>query len=783
MSEDKEQPIPENSSKEKNTIKGKEKLVMDNTDEMKIPKESIAEESTDEKSDKINDETAALDEISELNPEEAKNKSTVKDKENPVLENTEENEISEEKKAEESNEKSDKTKDEKDVLEEIDDSNIEETKEKSTVKDKENLVLKNTEENKISEASKTEESNEKSDKTKDDKDALEEIDDSNAEDAEDTDTVKRHEIPMPDYHDMSMENLVGELQRLVKNEKVQAIRKHVDAIKHGFNQKFEEFLESKKEDFIASGGNEIDFRYNSVTKKQFDEVYSEYRDRRNQHYKSLEKSHKENLAYRLDLIEQLKALVNVEEDINTTYNNFKDIQAKWRQAGPIPRADYNNVWKTYHHHIEIFYDFLNINRELRDLDFKHNLEEKTKLVARAEELAKEPDLNHAFRELQVLHKIWKEDLGPVGKDNREDIWDRFSAATKTIHERRQDYFKNLDKIKEANLERKNTLIGEIKNIADNISSNHGILQQQIKKIEELREAFFKAGQVPQKVNSKTWNSFKAAVRSFNQNKNAFYKNLKKDQQENLDKKRALLEIAVSLKDSEDWDATTAEMKRIQSEWKKIGHVPRKYSDKLWKDFKNACNHYFERVNALKNDAYKEEEANLKQKEACMERLKSFKLSGDKEKDVASIKKFTEEWKKYGKVPFKKKIIHQKFDKIIDALFQKVGVSKQESELLKYGNKIQQLTNDENQERAIQNERAFIRKKIDESKTEIRQLENNLEFFSNASESNPLVQDVIKRVEQHKESLAEWKAKLKKLNILKNNLEKENEEDEESTEEV
>ena len=615
----------------------------------------------------------------------------------------------------------------------------------------------------------------------DDNDAIVEIDDSNAEDAEDTDTVQRHEIPMPDYHEMSMENLVGELQRLVKNEKVQAIRKHVDTIKDEFNQKFDEFLEEKKEEFISNGGNEIDFRYNSVDKRQFSEVYNEYRDKRNQHYKSLEKSHKENLAYRLDLIESLKALVTVEEDINTTYNNFKDIQVKWRHAGPIPKADYNNVWKTYHHHIEIFYDFLNINRELRDLDFKHNLEEKGKIVARAEELSLEPDLNRAFRELQVLHKIWKEDLGPVGKDHRVDIWDRFSAATKIIHERRQDYFKNLDKIKEENLERKNVIIDEINNISESVSTNHGTLQQQIKKIEELREAFFKAGQVPQKVNSKTWNSFKGAVRKFNHNKNAFYKNLKKDQQENLDKKRALLDVAISLKESEDWDVATSEMKRIQGEWKKVGHVPRKYSDKLWKDFKNACNHYFERLNAIKNDAFKEEEDNFKQKDECIERLKNFELSGNQEKDLASIKKITEEWKTYGRVPFKKKSINQKFDKIINAIFLKMGVSKQESELLKYGNKIQQLSNDDNQERAIQNERAFIRKKIDESKTEIRQLENNLEFFSNASETNPLVLDVIKRVNQHKESLDAWKSKLKKLNILKNNLNKEVEESEDTEE--
>ncbi|MDF4222986.1 DUF349 domain-containing protein [Maribacter sp. M208] len=603
---------------------------------------------------------------------------------------------------------------------------------------------------------------------------MNEIDDSNAEDAEDTDTEKRHEIPMPDYHEMSMENLVGELQRLVKNEKIQAIRKHVDTIKDEFNQKFEHFLEEKKEEFIANGGNEIDFRYNSVDKQQFNEVYSEYRDKRNQYYKSLEKSHKENLAYRLDLIEQLKALVNVEEDINTTYNNFKDIQAKWRHAGPIPRADYNNVWKTYHHHIEIFYDFLNINRDLRDLDFKHNLEEKSKIVARAEELSKEPDLNRAFRELQVLHKIWKEDLGPVGKEHREEIWNRFSAATKTIHERRQDYFKNLDKIKEENLDRKNAIIAEITALSEHISSNHGTLQKQIKKLEELRESFFKVGQVPQKQNSKTWNSFKTAVRAFNQNKNAFYKNLKKEQQENLDKKRALLDIAVSLKDSEDFDATTSEMKRIQGQWKKIGHVPRKYSDQLWKDFKTACNHYFDRLNALKSDAFKEEEANFKLKDEFIDRLKSFELSGDKAKDLEAIKKFSEEWKTYGRVPFKKKNINQKFDKIIDTLYQKCGVSKQESELLKYGNKIQQLSDTDNQERAIQNERTFIRKKIDESKDEIRQLENNLQFFSNASESNPLVQDVIKRVNQHKESLAAWKAKLKKLNILKNNILKEEE---------
>ncbi|ASV28937.1 DUF349 domain-containing protein [Maribacter cobaltidurans] len=613
-------------------------------------------------------------------------------------------------------------------------------------------------------------------------DVLDEIDESNAEDAEDTETQKRHEIPFLDYHSMSMENLVGELQRLVRNEKVQAIKKHVDSIRDEFNLKFQDFIEQKKEDFVANGGNEIDFKYNSVTKRQFNEVYTDYREKRNQHYKNLEKNHKENLAYRLELIENLKGLVNIEEDMNTTYKTFKEIQEKWRNAGPIPRAEYNNVWRTYHHHIEIFYDFLHLNRELRDLDFKHNLEEKLKIVEQAEALAVEPDLNRAFRELQVLHKIWKEEIGPVGKEHREEVWERFSSATKKIHERRQEHFKELDKLSEQNLERKNEIIQEIENLSNNIANNHRALQKQIKKLEDLRELFFKAGKVPQKDNEKTWSAFKSAVRSFNRNKNAFYKNLKKDQQDNLDKKRALLEIAISLKDSEDFDSATNEMKRIQSEWKKIGHVPRKYSDKLWKDFKEACNHYFDRLHASKNDSYKEELDNLNKKEDIISRLKDFKLSGKKEEDVKQIQRFMEEWKVIGHVPFKQKNINQKFSKIIDALFNKLNITPQESELLKYGNKIQKLKEEDNQERAIQQERSFIKKKIEESKNEIRQLENNLQFFSGDSENNPLVQDVISRVEKHKEALDSWKTKLKKLNILRNNLEKETLEETDNNEE-
>ena len=599
---------------------------------------------------------------------------------------------------------------------------------------------------------------------------IEEIEESNAEDAEDTDNEKRHHIPFLDYHAMSIENLVGELQRLVKNEKVQAISKHVSGIKYEFDQKFQEFLEHKKEEFVANGGNEVDFRYNSVTKRQFNEVVAEYREKRDHYYKQLEQNLKLNLEKRLGIIEELKGLMNVEEDINNTYRNFKDLQERWRNAGPIPRNNYNDVWRTYHHHMEIFYDFLHLNRELRDLDFKHNLEEKLKLVERAEALANETDLGKAFRELQTLHKIWKEDIGPVAKEQREEVWERFSAATKALHERRQEHFKELEKDYEKNLEKKEEIITSILKIADNVSNNHRALQQQIKEIEALRETFFKAGKVPQKVNEQTWSTFKEAVRKFNRGKNAFYKNQKKEQHQNLERKKALLGLAISLKDSEDWDMATPEMKRIQSEWKKIGHVPRKYSEKIWIEFKDACNHYFDRLHAGKNRAQQEEYKNFEKKNDCLNRLRAYQLSGNKEKDLADIKEFITEWKSHGRVPFNKKHLNSKFNKIIDALFKKVGISHQESELIKYGDKMKQLaTTDDN--RAIQNERTFIRRKISETNAEIRQLENNLQFFSSASENNPLVMDVVKNIDQHKKALDTWKAKLKKLNILENNRNK------------
>lgn len=601
--------------------------------------------------------------------------------------------------------------------------------------------------------------------TKGTNDPLNEIDESNAEDAEDEGHKDRHEIPLLDYHALSMEKLVDEFEKLVKNEKIQAVKNHVDGIKHEFDLKFQELLEQKKEDFIESGGNEIDFKYSLPIKTRFNNIYSDYREKRNQYYKNLEHSLKENLKIRLNIIEELKGLINVEENINETYKHFKELQEKWRNAGPIPRMEYNNVWRTYHHHVEIFYDFLDLNRDLRDLDFKHNLKEKEKIVAEAEKLANETDISKAFRELQILHKVWKEDVGPVGKDHREGIWNKFSDATKVIHQKRQDYFKNIDQVYEQNLIVKHDLINKIKEIALQTVNSHSIWQKHIKEVEILRDGFFNAGKVPYKVNEATWSSFKEAVRLFNKNKNSFYKNLKKDQHSNLEKKIELVKLAESLKDNDDWDKTTPIMKKIQNDWKNIGHVPRKNSDKIWKEFKNACNHYFDKLHAQRNQENQGEFEAFEKKKTFLDNLKSFVLTGDNEKDLGQVKQYISEWKSIGRVPFNKKSIEVKFNKILDALFKKMNLDNQQAELIKYGNKLYQLSNSKNDD-LINNERIFIRRKIDEVNSEIRQLENNLQFI-NADENNPIVKEVRKNIDTHIKSLDLWKAKLKELRSINN----------------
>lgn len=591
-----------------------------------------------------------------------------------------------------------------------------------------------------------------------------EIEDANAEDSEDEANISRHDIELKDYDAMPMDELVIELEKLLKKEKVQAIREHVSQIKIAFDKKFNEVIEEKKEQFVEDGGNVIDFHYSSPVKTKFNRIYFDYREKRDAYYKNLKKNLNENLKNRLALIEELKNMIGTGRDMKANFNHFKELQERWKNAGPVPRTEYSKLWKTYHHHVERFYDFLHLDREFRDLDFQHNLDQKLKIIARAEELVKEDNVNRAFRELQLLHKMWKEELGPVAKEFRDEIWDKFSDATKKIHDKRRAYFEELDKEREKNLEVKLDIVNQIEKLANTEIKSHKHAQKNIKLVNELRELFFKAGKVPQKDNDSIWKSFKENVRTFNRAKNAFYKDLKKEQQKNLEKKLELIKIAEDNKDSDDFETITPLMKKIQADWKKIGFVPRKHSDKIWKQFKAACNHYFDRFHAHKNEENKEEIEAFRAKKDLLDDIKNYKIKGDKDKDLNTIKSYIDQWTSLGLVPDQKRYIEGKFNKALDQLFQNMKIDKTEAELLKYENRLHGLEEaDDN--RKIYKEEQFLRTKISDTKAKINQFENNLQFFSDADKESPLVKEVYDNIDKLKNELDMWKTKLDKIKSL------------------
>jgi Domain of Unknown Function (DUF349) len=595
------------------------------------------------------------------------------------------------------------------------------------------------------------------------------IADENAAEREDESLKNRHEIPMLDYHAMSMEDLILELDKLVAEEKVMSVKDHVEEIKTSFLQQYHHFIDEKKEAFLAENPDTTeDFKYQFPLKLKFDQLYSGYRDRKNSHFKSLQTNLKSNLENRLAIVEELKQLINSQDNISNSLKHLNDIRDRWKNAGPIPKDKYNHVWNNYHFHIENFYDFLHLDRDARDMDFKHNLDLKQKIVARCEELVLEADVNKAFRELQDLHKIWKEDIGPVSREHREAIWIKFSELTKQMHDKREVLFEKFRGTEQENLVKKTEIIAKLTDLATEKVDSHNLWLTQIVKVEALREEFFATGKVPNEVNEDTWKAFKTTVKDFNILKNSFYKDIKKDQNDNLSKKQALVAKAKELQESSDFAVSTPIMKQIQEEWKTIGHVPRKFSDKLWTEFRAACNHYFEKLKEQKNEENVEEVEAFEKKKVYMETMRAFEMTGDHKTDLDAIKLHIETWKTFGKVAATKRHIEGKFNKILDALFEKLSLSKKDSEMMRFSNRMEQFS-ENNDTRKLENEKVFLMRKIDEIQSEIFQLENNIQFFANtrnAKKENSIVLEVRKNIEKHREEMAILRDKLKQLRTIK-----------------
>ena len=560
------------------------------------------------------------------------------------------------------------------------------------------------------------------------------------------------------YDSLTLEELTVALENLIHTQKIQHIKSSVEVIKSAFNLKFGALLAEKKSVFLAEGGNTIDFQYSSPIKSKYNKLLSDYKKQKEIYYSNLEKQLKDNLEKRVQVIEDLKVLIE-NADTNTMYKHFRDLQNSWRSIGPVPKTKYNDTWKIYHHHVERFYDLLHLSNDFRDLDFKNNLEEKLKLIEKAEFLAEMQDVNAAFKELQGLHKTWKEDIGPVAREMRDNVWDKFSAATKIIHDKRHDHFKSMKSQYVVIIEAKMLVIDEILSFDSSKNKTHNDWQKSIKDIDALRTKYFDAGKLPYSKSESIWKKFKEATKQFNREKNKFYKQEKNSQQKNLQAKLDLIKLAESIKDSEDWETTTNTFKKIQSDWKKIGHVPRKFSDDIWNKFKTSCNYYFDRYHNQKNALSDEQKEIIAQKIAFVEALK---VEDYTTKDSLTI--LMDSWNQFGSTPRESKAVDLQFNRFIDSLLSKLSLDKNEIVLLKFKNIINgYLANNDN--RKLDSELVFVRKKIDESIREIQQLENNLSFFSNASDDNPMVKNVHKNLNTYKNGLKVWKDKLAYLRSL------------------
>lgn len=602
-------------------------------------------------------------------------------------------------------------------------------------------------------------------------DAIESINESNAEQSEEISLGEDASVESLNLESLSMDELVETLKKLMQNHKPILIKDEAEEIRKNFYDKYNDWVESKKELFFHENpdAEEQDFQSDYPIKHSFEEVYNNYKSARQNQYKSIEKQLKDNLKSREEIIEELKALIDNTSNYNAALKDIQDIRERWKNAGAIPRDKYNIVWNDFHFHMERFYDQLHLDREARDLDFKHNLEQKQKLIEQAENLLNETNIPQAFRELQLLHRIWKEETGPVDREIREEIWQKFSDITKQLHDKKDAYYEQYREREKENLTQKLNIIDEIERLDYSQNKLHSHWQKSIKAINTLREKFFGIGRVPQENNQEVWDKFKSVTRNFNKQKNEFYKNIKKEQHENLLKKQALIDKARELKDSDDFERVTPMMIQIQEDWKKIGHVPRKNSDEIWKEFKETCNAYFDRYHSIKNKAMGEEMDNFNKKKDYLEELKSFEMTGDHNADLDAIKQHIAHWKSLGKVPHTRRHIEGKFNRMLDTFFDKLSMGKKEGELVKFTNRVANMMEEKDQRR-IQKEFTFLQRKVDEVQSDIMQLENNMMFISGADKNNPLMKEINKNIERHKEELKLWKEKLEYLKNANNESE-------------
>lgn len=565
------------------------------------------------------------------------------------------------------------------------------------------------------------------------------------------DNTPKNGLPIMDYNKASREAIVEHLKNLIDNFPPLEIKSETETIKSIFYSKLTAEVVEQKEAFEAKHADaeeKPEFKAEKdLLEPQLKSELKRYKELKNKVLAQQEKGREENLKLKEELIEELKQLVDKEESIKETFEAFHSIVERWHQVGPVPASHNNDLWQTYHLHIENFYDYIKINKDLRDLDFKKNLATKEDLCAKAEALKEKPSVIEAFKALQTLHEQWKE-CGPVEKDLREPLWERFKASTTEINKRHQAYFAEQKEQQAENLKKKETLCEKAEALAKNTAAKAKDWNENVKAIQALQEEWRSIGLVPKKENNVIYKRFRAACDLFFNNKREFYKQHKEELAENLEKKKALLQQAEALKESEDWKETTKTLTELQKQWKTIGAVPRKYSDKVWNDFRATCDAFFERKKEHFGGSDTQQVENLKLKEGIIEKIKAFETSDTPEDDIKKLLAFKDEWFKIGHVPFNEKNnINNAYHQELNAQFDKLNLNKEEREIEKFKAKVDDL-NQVSEDR-LYSERKRLSLKLKDLEGDINAWENNIGFFSSSKSTEALVKEYTIRIEKAK----------------------------------
>lgn len=545
--------------------------------------------------------------------------------------------------------------------------------------------------------------------------------------------------------EISLSDALKEMETIINSNNAGENFKRFNALKEKANHAIHDEIEDKKHEHTDAGNAAENFSYEHPLQSRLSALVHIFREKHDAFQKSQEEEQKKNLEHRQELIDRLKNLYTNSEPGTNLFKSIREIKEEWSKAGQVAKSEFKILNNNYFHHLNQFYQMLDLNKEFLEQEYSHNLEKRQHIIARAKELENEPVVQKALNELQYLHKLWKEEAEPIAEEFREKTWDEFKEISNKIHERKSELSAAIETEQNANFEKKNEIIAEIKKLSEpKDNPNHNYWQSSIKRVEELRSEFLKTGSVPRKLSNNNWNDFKSTLRNFNTTKNNYYKSLKGSQQDNLDEKLKLIQTAKDNMLSEDWDIAVALFKKLQEDWKKIGHVPKSMTNKIWDEFREACNTFFNNYREKSNASTDNWKENYKLKKEILEELKTI---SDEEGSIEKIENIKTSWNNIGKVPRDKIGINSEFNK---TLREKLKLNKiNELELKEEGLSENQLTD---KARKIKNQIADL-------EAEIVKLENNLSFFKNPSRENLMLRDTYNTIDDKKAHLETLKQNL------------------------